>query len=289
MAAKRRVPQNTEPDLSPELKAVLDGLTPGERRIYDSLINAAAKLDFLQQTYENKQQTSESTGGLSPEVLAELGRQMLFGRQDTQQALGGVGARTIDPKTGQPVPGSYTGMMIPGAKPGDPEREPLYFQGDERQIRSLTPEELAKLQSDLERLGFLSKYRVGVVDSETLGAFTKLLGEANIVGADWKSTLVALENAPRIGKSSGLGPRRANPDDLRRVFRKASQTTLGYSLDDAELNKMVSTFQQQATGSSPQTAEAFAMSQIERENPLDTQAYDFAQFAQRFLGGGGGG
>lgn len=291
MAARRRTPSKTEPDLTPEQKAVLDGLTPEQLRIYNALVDAGSKIDYLQQIAKQNAQTStvDSESGLTREQLAEIGRQALFGAQDKQKALGGVGFRRIDPKTGEPIPGSYSGMMIPAETAGGPEREPLYFQGDEAQIRSLTPEELAKLQTDLEKLGYLSKYRLGVVDSETLGAFTKLLGEANIYGSDWRTAIDALQNAPsRSTGGTGLGRRRANPDDLRRVFRRASQTALGYTLDDARLSQMVSAFQQQEGSSSAQSAEGFAETQIEKQNPLDTQAYDFAQFAQRFLGGGGG-
>lgn len=294
-----RPTKNTDPDWDryPGLKPVFDALTAEQLVIYNAIVDEKAKIAYLQQVSKGTTTTATETGttatgsepGLTQEQLAEIGRQALFGATATQKAFGGVGSRQLDPKTGQPIEGSYRGLMIPGVD-GGPEREPLYFAGDENQIRSLTPEQIAQLQADLEKLGRISKYRVGVVDSVTLDAFTKLLGEANVIGTDWATALTTLGNAPsRGGSPGGLGARRANPDDLKRVFRRASQSTLGYALDESELNRMVGAFQQQASGGAPQTAEGFAETQIRKQRPEDAEAYDFASFAMRFLGGGSGG
>jgi hypothetical protein len=298
MATKKLAPTYNEKDdqnlEDPLLKVVYDNLDEAEKKLYADIydkqgrIAAGAYLQAIKKRLDASN-TGDVPGSNQPKVTYDP-NQIQDSNTYLQGAIGDVGTRVVSALTGQPVANTYRGFA---GEIGGRKKEPLYFDGDESAITKLSKEELATLQNRLVKINKLTgKYRLGVADSATVQAFASLMGEANLLLTDWNTALNTLESNPQIGgKGGGLGARPDNPDDLKRIFKRASQTTLGYVLPDDKANQLVKAYQNEQvrafTGGPAQApqAESFFQGRIEEQMPEDAEAYKFVQYAQNFFGG----
>lgn len=134
-------------------------------------------------------------------------------------------------------------------------------------------------------------------DSKFRSQFYTALSRINMMNADpnsplrGKSVLAALsylaEN-PIVSKPvGGLSRTVSNPDDLKRVFTQASQSVLGRTLSEPELNRMVASYQgiqsgaqssQAGTRVAAPSAETFAMEQARQAAPVEAKAMEYVDY-----------
>jgi len=224
-----------------------------------------------------------------------------------RSAIGVTGRLYEDPKTGQT---SYEGYkyVVGGQAPAifnqpstQQSFEPLYFSGDDENILSnMAPEELIQVQAALRSIRFLGSYRPGLLDQPTVNAFNKLLGQANLLGMEWKDTAVALYQMPQMGTSSGGSTptyKLSNPEDLKLVFNQAARNVVGRDLDQPTIDQLVKTFQQNEknfyTGSGeivePPSPEALVQTQLETTAPGEVEAKSYGDYIgllSQLMGGG---
>ena len=136
-------------------------------------------------------------------------------------------------------------------------------------------------------------------DSKLRSYFGKALTRINILNSDpngplrgksLDQALAYLAEYPELETATKLPTYRLdNPDDLKAVFTKAAQSTIGRTVPDADLNRMVETYQKQmveyqkrsalgGTITAPQSAETFAASQIEKQMPVESEANDYLSY-----------
>lgn len=136
-------------------------------------------------------------------------------------------------------------------------------------------------------------------DSKLRSYFGKALTRINILNSDpngplrgksLDQALAYLAEYPEMETATKLPTYRLdNPDDLKAVFTKAAQSTIGRTVPDADLNRMVETYQKQmmeyqqrsalgGTVTAPQSAETFAASQIEKQMPVESEANDYLSY-----------
>lgn len=136
-------------------------------------------------------------------------------------------------------------------------------------------------------------------DSKLRSYFGKALTRINILNSDpngplrgksLDQALAYLAENPELETATKLPTYRLdNPDDLKAVFTKAAQSTIGRTVPDADLNRMVETYQKQmveyqkrsalgGTVTAPQSAETFAASQIEKQMPVESEANDYLSY-----------
>jgi hypothetical protein len=195
----------------------------------------------------------------------------------SRSAIGVQGTQTLDPLTGKPT--GYFGFKsqetLPGVSSSADEivsSRPRYFSGDEDAINSYSKETIAQLQYNLSRNGLMGrKYTPGIVDNQTRSGFKELLGISNRQGTDW---VKALGSVSQAGVSTGTklpAYQLTNPEDLKAVFRKAAQDSLGRNLQDGDINRLVETYQAQ---------EAQYQKQVSTVGGVVTQAPSAQAFAQ---------
>lgn len=195
----------------------------------------------------------------------------------SRSAIGVRGTQTLDPLTGKPT--GYFGFKsqetLPGVSGSADEivsSRPRYFSGDEDAINSYSKETIAQLQYNLSRNGLMGrKYTPGIVDNQTRSGFKELLGISNRQGTDW---VKALGSVSQAGVSTGTklpAYQLTNPEDLKAVFRKAAQDSLGRNLQDGDINRLVETYQAQ---------EAKYQKQVSTVGGVVTQAPSAQAFAQ---------
>jgi hypothetical protein len=194
----------------------------------------------------------------------------------------------------QVVPGSYTGYDPTVVTPyGTLQKTPRYFEGDEDQIATFRPEEIATIQKRMQKAGLLgSKYRIGIADDVTVSKFKEVLAQANRTGSNWDAALSTLQASQQVG---GLTYKVSNPEDIRAVVQQTAAKVLGRSADDQLVNRIVKSYQQlqveeqqgmtvggMRTGA-PDVG-VFAETQLREGTGGDAEAFRFAQFASRVLG-----
>lgn len=197
----------------------------------------------------------------------------------SRSAIGVQGTQTLDPLTGKPT--GYFGFQtketlsqLGGFEPAGQTLtyQPKYFSGDEDAINSYSKETIAELQYNLSKNGLMGrKYTPGVVDNQTRSGFKELLGISNRQGTDWVNALGSVSQA---GASTGTklpAYQLTNPEDLKAVFRKAAQDSLGRNLQDGDINRLVETYQAQ---------EAQYQKQVSTVGGVVTQAPSAQAFAQ---------
>jgi hypothetical protein len=193
---------------------------------------------------------------------------------------------------------SYTGFQ-PKQQPSTPygamPSNVRYFAGDEYEIATFKPEEIATIQQQMLKAGLLSKkYRIGIADAETVSAFEKVLGQANTNGTNWTTALGTLMATPKQG--SGLTYRVSNPDDIRAVVQQTASSILGRSAEPAVVDRLVKSYQELqiqeqqgmttptgARTSAPQV-DVFAEKELRKTVGPEADAFRFAQFAKTVLG-----
>ena len=197
----------------------------------------------------------------------------------SRSAIGVQGTQTLDPLTGKPTGyfGFQTQQILPqlgGFEPAGQTvaNQPKYFSGDEDAINSYSKETIAQLQYNLSRNGLMGrKYTPGIVDNQTRSGFKELLGVANRQGTDWSA---ALSSVAQAGVSTGTklpAYQLTNPEDLKAVFRKAAQDSLGRNLQDGDINRLIQAYQAQ---------EAQYQKQVATVGGVVTQAPSAQAFAQ---------
>jgi hypothetical protein len=197
----------------------------------------------------------------------------------SRSAIGVQGTQTLDPLTGKPTGyfGFQTKETLPqlgGFEPAGQTvaNQPKYFSGDEDAINSYSKETIAQLQYNLSKNGLMGrKYTPGIVDNQTRSGFKELLGISNRQGTDWVNALGSVSQA---GVSTGTklpAYQLTNPEDLKAVFRKAAQDSLGRNLQDGDINRLVETYQAQ---------EAQYQKQVSTVGGVVTQAPSAQAFAQ---------
>jgi len=195
--------------------------------------------------------------------------------------------------------------------------ERRYKSGEERTlVAGLSPERIAQLQRQLVNAGLLTgRVVLGVWDDSSATAFRQVLAIANVNGytADEALQYVATQSAlPEniLGDSTDtrapLSVQLSSPADLARIFQQTAEATMGRRLDQADIDKLVGSYQsleqgyqqttygQAETGgtlTAPPSATAFAESELEQTNPGEVGAAAIADTFDNFLsilGGAGG-
>lgn len=218
----------------------------------------------------------------------------LFNQEIRLSALGVPGTKVVD-KTNPTRVLRYEGFQAVDPKSSQPI-PPKYYDGDNYQLATYGPERQAQIITQLQKAGYLTdKHKFGDPLSKPIAAFASLMAEANLTGQTWEAMLQFRQSNPVSGTTGGLQTYRvSNPADLRSVFRKAAQSTLGRGdLPSEQVDRMVNAYQQAERGYQQQaaaggtvteapSATTFAQERIEQKNPDEATAYKFAQYAQVF-------
>lgn len=231
-----------------------------------------------------------------------------------QQPIG-VPYYAINPDTGQPYPdnrrwGAYVdsnpqgseGTQGPGTAssyghlPGSGQQMelPRYFDGDQWVPASLPPDQLAMLQKKMVSAGLLKsgEAQLGIWDTASMGAYTKLLAYANASGMDSVTALDRWGQQHILDPNAGKAPLQvhlSDPGELAQVFRAAVISTRGEGWATDKINQMVAAYQgvertaqtqaygMQDTGGTvvqPPSPTSFAQTQVRKEDPLGAQEHD---------------
>jgi hypothetical protein len=223
-------------------------------------------------------------------ILEGMG--LSFGTSPTLDALGISGKLQVDKSTGRVIAGSYLGQT----KTVDGQvLQPQYFEGDEYDIATLDQEAVIGLQKQLKQGGYFlpnETFNSGIVRESTLSAYKRALVDANL---SFMSLDQVLERSLTTPYSGGTGTLKkykvTSAADLQNVFDKTSQSVLGRTLDQEQLNNLVKTYQdteltslksQAGVSAQAPSAQAFGETRIEETNQDESDAYKFAQYAQVF-------
>lgn len=216
----------------------------------------------------------------------------LFNTNESKlEAIGQAGVQYVDKATGRVI--RYEGITKP--LPSGEGLQPQYFEGDEYNISALDPVDIRDLQTKLLKGGFFLGDRptIGTVGPETIKAYYRALEQANLNFTDVDTVINNAQKVPYSGGAGGSLPkyRITSSSDLAAVFDRASQSVLGRTLDQEEVNKLVKAYQgvevgalknrQQVSAQAPQ-AQTFGVEQIENQNEDEAMAYKFSQYAQAF-------
>lgn len=116
------------------------------------------------------------------------------------------------------------------------------------------------------RGGYQGQKRGNGISNSDISAFQDYLNYANIMGVNYEKALYLYKDQnpvnPYLQAGGGGGGRKAprqvtNPDDLKAVFKKASQDLLGRAIDDNVAEQFVQSFQNQ---------------QLQQQTQLETQS-----------------
>jgi hypothetical protein len=204
--------------------------------------------------------------------------------------------------------GGFAGGIDPNYKAPKAEKfsdptNPYAFTNDDWQIlNTLSKDKVISLQSQLQVAfpGFKPKALGNRFDSNTIKYFKLALGRINALNVDPNSPLrgknvdEALAYLTTIPQLDGAGTslptyRLTNPEDLKTVFTKASQSVIGRTLPEQDLMKLVTTYQglektyqQQAAvgGTVTQAPDAgvFAQEQTRKAAPVEAEASDYLSY-----------
>lgn len=256
---------------------------------------------------------------VDPATVDAILKAIQAGNTSTQvsQPLG-VPYYVIDPATGQPykdasgqqvrwgAPVTSTttedDLRYRGGRPGTHQIAgtstqyvaPRYFDGAQWLPAQLPPDQLASLQRRMVTAGLLKsgEAQLGVWDTASVTAYTKLLEYANASGLDNAAALDRWEAAHAADPNAGRAPLQVkvtNPDELAQVFRAAVINTRGEGWASDKIQQMVNAYQgiesgaqQQAynmqdTGGTvvaPPSAQSFAETQVRQQDPLGAQEHD---------------
>jgi hypothetical protein len=217
----------------------------------------------------------------------------LFSTEQKISALGVPGNKVVD-KTDPSRVIRYEGFQA--VSPQGANVQPKYYDNDQYILATYGPERQSQIISQLQKANYLTeKHKPGDPLTKPIAAFAALMTEANLTGQTWEQMLTFRQTQPISGGGGNLQSYRVtNPLDLRSVFRKAAQDTLGRGdVPQEQLDRMVNAYQQ-AERSYQQKAVAggtvtqapspttFAEQQIETQNPDEATAYKFAEYAQVF-------
>lgn len=128
---------------------------------------------------------------------------------------------------------------------------PRYFDGDEWQPASLAAEDRARLQRAMVDAGVISKgtkFRLGIWDDASRGAYADLLAFANGAGMDAKAALAEYArmrqyDEDEVASRQPLTVRLSNPEDLRGTFETVARRRIGRKLRPDESERFVKAYQ----------------------------------------------
>jgi hypothetical protein len=212
-----------------------------------------------------------------------------------------VGAGSLGGDTGKtPMGGVDINYSIP-TNWGTQDKPYVFTTSDINILYKVSTEKLESYNKQLMAAfpGYKPSNLANRSDSKLRSYFGKALTQINILNADPNSplrgksldqSLAYLAEHPVVEAATKLPTYRLdNPDDLKAVFTKAAQSTIGRTVPDADLNRMVETYQKQmleyqkrsalgGTVTAPQSAETFAASQIEKQMPVESEANDYLSY-----------
>jgi hypothetical protein len=190
-----------------------------------------------------------------------------------------------------------------------------YTSEDWQTLLQYSPNKIISIQQQLMKAfpGFIPGVLGDKTDPKTIKYFKLALGRINSLSVDVSSPLrgqkldsqlTALTQMPATAMASGStnlpSYQLSNPADLKTVFKKAAQDSLGHNLSDGDLNRLVETYQAQqlqyqkqvsAGGTTVQApnAETFARNSIEKDfgDEVNIQKMDniFSSIDQALSGG----
>lgn len=180
----------------------------------------------------------------------------------------------------------------------DPLKKYTYTTRDWQILLSMSKEDVISVQQQLMKayLGFKPRALGDRTDPKTITYFKYALGRINQESAiQGQEILTALPwmiaNPLPISSGSGLPAfKLTNPIDLKTIFNKASQSVVGRQLDEADLKKLVTTYQAAeldyqkgkaakagAVVMAPD-AGAFATKKVLETNPVEASAYSHSDY-----------
>ena len=184
-------------------------------------------------------------------------------------------------------------MFAAGAKPY------TYTIRDWQMLLSMSKDEVISVQQQLMKAypGFKPRALGDRTDPKTITYFKSALGRINqepaIQGQEILTALPWMIANPLPISSSGTGLpafKLTNPIDLKTIFNKASQSVVGRQLDEADLKKLVTTYQAAeldyqkgkaakagAVVMAPD-ASAFAAKKILQQNPAEASATSYTDY-----------
>jgi len=154
----------------------------------------------------------------------------------------------------------------------------------------------------LKQKGFYgSSGEIGIPDND-LRAIEQWLEESNLAGVTKERYIQQLlRDRPDVGGRGGA-PRRyrvTNPEDLKAVFKRVSQETIGRDFTDDEAMRAVQTYQQQevaaqqaayggGTATQVMGADVFAQQFAQQIAPTEANGYKFLGYMNRIFNAAGG-
>jgi hypothetical protein len=296
-------------ELSVAQQKIIDGVPPNQKGLVIEAMWTGNNADSIvagSPTTTTSKSGGTGLGGSSKIWTGESGASVAdLSTSTAQPAIGVPGQRRVQvvqepggKLTTKVLSKSYTGFQ-PKQQPSTPygamPSNVRYFAGDEYEIATFKPEEIATIQQQMLKAGLLSKkYRIGIADAETVSAFEKVLGQANTNGTNWTTALGTLMATPKQG--SGLTYRVSNPDDIRAVVQQTASSILGRSAEPAVVDRLVKSYQelqiQEQQGMTTPTGartgapqlDVFAEKELRKTAGPEADAFRFAQFAKTVLG-----
>jgi hypothetical protein len=206
-----------------------------------------------------------------------------------------------NPSVNMPIVG-YRGSGLVGTNNNVVENQYPLTEGFVRDIytRMLPADRQANLQM-LKNKGWYGNGQVGDPRYD-LAVIERLLDESNLAGVTYERYLRdVVSRRPNAG--GGGAPRRyrvSNPDDLKAVFKRVAQETIGRGFTDAEANQAVMAYQQREVaaqqalygGASMVTeapsADVFAQGFAQQIAPTEANAYKFLGVMNKIFSATGG-
>jgi hypothetical protein len=207
-------------------------------------------------------------------------------------------------ETSSQYAGGVTSYVPPSSSVFGNPNQPYLWQNDDWQLLLYTPrDQVTNIQALLVKA--FPGFRPGIVgdktDSRTIAQFKKALARANqmqadpnspLRGADIQKTLAYLAENPAAATKTyrnTVSVRLTNPDDLKIVFQKASQQTLGRSLSDQELaklaesyNSLEKSYQYKAvsggTTTAPPDVTTYGIEQAKKAAPMEAKAVEYTNY-----------
>lgn len=212
----------------------------------------------------------------------------------------GAGASGFTVGTGSAMGGVDPNYKMPTSY-GTPDNPYTFTTSDINIIYKVSTDKLASYNQQLMKAfpGYKPSSLTNRSDAKLRSYFGKALTQINILNSDpngplrgksLDQALSYLAENPVFEAGSKLPTYRLeNPDDLKKVFTKASQSSLGRTISDDELDKLVKAYQQQSmeyqqrsavggTVTAPASADVFAEKQIRKQAPVEAEANDYLNY-----------
>lgn len=212
----------------------------------------------------------------------------------------GAGETGFSVSTGSAMGGVDPNYKMPTSY-GTPDNPYTFTTSDINIIYKVSTDKLASYNQQLMKAfpGYKPSSLTNRSDAKLRSYFGKALTQINILNSDpngplrgktLDQALSYLAENPVFEASTKLPTYRlTNPDDLKKVFEKASQSTIGRTLSDTEISNLVKAYQQQektyqqqiakgGTITEPMQAETFAQKRIEKRFGVEAQATDYQTY-----------